>query len=127
MIMQKFAVGSEQKSATPFTKIELRSSKMVEAAGIEPVEAKNANCTSTQQGHIKAQHNNTLDSQQIPANSQESPLTIQDNHTSQQSKCVPDVYQQTLPEDLRHIVNVWPYLPEDLKRQISQLAENGSC
>ena len=34
--MKKVAVGSELKSATPFNTRELRFSKMVEAAGIEP-------------------------------------------------------------------------------------------
>ena len=35
IIMQKVAVGSELKNATPCITTELRSSKMVEAAGIE--------------------------------------------------------------------------------------------
>ena len=34
--MQKAAVGEEQENATPFNTRELRSSKMVETAGIEP-------------------------------------------------------------------------------------------
>ena len=36
IFMQKAAVGEEQESATPIENKELRSSKMVEAAGIEP-------------------------------------------------------------------------------------------
>ena len=36
IFMQKAAVGGEQESATPFNTRELRFSKMVEAAGIEP-------------------------------------------------------------------------------------------
>ncbi len=89
--------------------------------GIEPIEAENANTTSARQDDAKALQNNTLESPDKPADSQR-PTHPQDHHTSQQPECVPAVYQKTLPDDLVTVVEVWPALPQNVRRKIVSLA-----
>jgi hypothetical protein len=95
---------------------------MVEAAEIEPLEAENEKPISAQQDDAKALQNNTLESSTTPADSQRPTHPVQDQHTSQQPECVPSVYQKTPPDDLVTVVEVWPTLPQNVRRKILSLA-----
>ena len=101
---------------------ELRSLQMVEAAEIEPIEAENEKPISARRDDAKALQNNTLESSTTSADSQRPTHPVQDQHTSQQPECVPGVYLNTLPDDLVTVVEVWPTLPQNVRRKILSLA-----
>jgi hypothetical protein len=98
---------------------------MVEAAGIEPVEVKSANTTSTPHHTAKPLQNNTLEQTVTPTHSQNSTSTIRDDNTFQQPKCVPAVYENLLPKDLDlvKIVSAWTELSVETKRRIVEIVE----
>ncbi len=125
LFMQKAAVGAEQESATPFDNRELRSSKMVEAAGIEPVEVKSAETTPTPHHATKPLQNNTLATPPTSTDSQNTTPSTQDDNILQQPKCVPGVYQN-IPADLAKVVSAWAELSEDAKQRIVEIIERGA-
>ena len=123
--MQKAAVGEEQENATPFNTRELRSSKMVEAAGIEPVEVTSADNTLAPHPTTKPLQNNTLATSLSATDSQKTTPSTQDNNILQQPKCVPGVYQD-IPADLAKVVSAWAELSEDAKQRIVEIIKRGA-
>jgi hypothetical protein len=115
--MQKAAVGEEQENTIPFNNRELRSSKMVEAAGIEPVEITCADTTPTPHPTTKPLQNNTLATSPTESDSQKATSSTQGDNNFQQLKCVPDVYQN-IPADLAKVVAEWEHLPEAIRAGI---------
>ena len=92
--------------------------KMVEAAGIEPKEIKST--TDTTMAHFAANspQNNALQPLPISPKPPDSTALRHDYNDSQQQICVPGVYENSLPEDLAHVMACWPRLPNNLKRKI---------
>ena len=124
MIMQKFAVGSELKSATPFTKIELRSSKMVEAAGIEPEGTQSKHNAEPAQNRAKPEQNQALRTPISPAEHQPESTSLHFRDTNETLPNTQKLYgttkpaQQPMPNDLARVVAAWPSLSDDQKAQI---------
>jgi hypothetical protein len=97
----------------------------VEAAGIEPVEVKSANTTSTPHHTAKPLQNNTLATPPTSTDSQNTTPSIQDDNILQQPKCVPGVYQN-ITADLAKVVSAWDELSEDAKQRIVEIIERGA-
>ena len=119
--MQKVAVGAEYKSASPKEIKDLRSLKMVEAAGIEPVEIKSTTGTTAPHFAANPSQNNALQHLPFSTKQPDSTAPRQNHNDSQQQICVPGVYENSLPEDLVHVMACWSRLPNNLKRQILAL------
>jgi len=115
------AVGAEQESATPLNNRELHYLKMVEAAGIEPIEIKSTTDTTAPHFAANASQNNALQHLTISTKKLDSTAPLQNHNDSQQQICVPDVYENPLPKDLAHVMACWPRLPDNLKRKILAL------
>ena len=96
-----------------------RSNK--EAEGIEPVETKNISDTTTAHFAANPLQNNALQHLPISTKLPASTPPQQNYNDSQQQICVPGVYENSLPEDLVHVMACWSRLPNNLKRQILAL------
>ncbi|MBT4976498.1 MAG: hypothetical protein HOL51_13085 [Gemmatimonadetes bacterium] len=121
IFMPRQAVGAKQESATPFADRELHSSIMVEAAGIEPVEIKSTTDTTAPRFAANPSQNNALQHLPISTKQPDSTVPRQNHNDSQQQICVPGVYENSLPEDLVHVMACWSRLPNNLQRQILAL------
>ena len=94
---------------------------MVEAAGIEPLEAATGKTTPTPQSATNSRQNNTLGASANSDVSHKTTPSEQADNKFQQLECVPRVYENQLPDDLALIVAVWPELSDGLKRKIFAL------
>ena len=98
---------------------------MVEAAGIEPVEAATGKAAPTPQMTTYSLQNNTLTTTPNPDGSHKTTRSTQANNKYQQPKCVPGVYPN-LPADLAKVIEAWPTLSEACRRQIVKITVESS-
>ena len=94
---------------------------MVEAAGSEPVEIKSTTDTTAPYFAANPSQNNALQHLPFSTKHPDSTAPRQNPNDSQQQICVPGVYENSLPEDLVHVMACWSRLPNNLKRQILAL------
>jgi hypothetical protein len=116
-------VGLEQENATPLIKKELRSFKMVKAAGIEPVGVDGPPDAEPIQKPAKFQQNNALDQSGEMPSEQKCAETKQNQSTFLHPKCVPSVHGNLMPKDLAKVVEVWDTLPPPIKAAIVAIVE----
>ena len=122
--MQKAAVGGEQESATPFNTRELRFSKMVGAAGIEPEGTRSKHNAEPAQNRAKPEQNQALRTPLSPAEHQPESTSLHFRDTNATLPNTQKLYgtakpaQQPMPNDLARIVAAWPSLSDDQKVQL---------
>lgn len=117
------AVGAEQENTTPVFSKELRFKKMVELRGIEPVGVDGPPDAEPQQEPAKPQQNNALEPEGEKSSGQKCAETTQNNSTFLRPKCVPSVYQKSMPADLGKVIEAWDVLPQPIKVAIVAMVE----
>ena len=90
---------------------------MVAAEGLEPSSAEKQKTASSEQNSAKSQQINALEDKGERSVLHFNADAIHAQNTSEQQKCVPDVYRN-MPADLVKVVNAWGTLDEEIRRQI---------
>ena len=111
-------------SATLCCQRELRYSKMVEAAGIEPEGTRSQHYAEHAQNRTKPEQNQALRKPISPAEHQPESTSLHFRDTNETLPNTQKLYgttkpaQQPMPNDLARVVAAWPSLSDDQKAQI---------
>ena len=118
---QILVVEDEMSTKRKALKAAQRKGVEAEAAGIEPVEIESTTDTTAPHFAANPSQNNALQHLPISTKQPDSTAPRQNHNDSQQQIWVPGVYENSLPEDLVHVMPCWSHLPNNLKRQILAL------
>ena len=111
------AVWAEHENATRVEPAGCVSQKLVAGAGFEPSSAEKQKTASSEQNSAKSQQINALEDKGERSVLHFNADATHAQNTSEQQKCVPDVYWN-MPADLVKVVNAWGTLDEEIRRQI---------
>ena len=90
---------------------------MVGGAGFEPSSAEKQKTASSEQNSAKSQQINALEDKSEHSGLHFNADAIHAQNTSEQKKCVPDVYRN-MPADLAQVVAAWENIDVEIRRKI---------
>ena len=93
---------------------------MVGGAGFEPSSAEKQKTASSEQISAKSQQINALEDKSEHSGLHFNADAIHAQNTSEQKKCVPDVYRN-MPVDLAQVVAAWENIDVETRRKIAAM------